>query len=160
MDVKIRTAEPDDIPPIIDLLTSFAEFEDLSASVEATPERLETAMFGMAAFVDGLVAVAEGRIVGYALFYPCFSSFRGQRGLYLEDLYVVEEFRGREVGTLLLKRVAKIAFDRGFQRIDFGVLEWNKKAISFYEKMGAVRDPQERHFKFTDGAFLALCASV
>ena len=91
--------------------------------------------------------------IGYALFYPSFASFRGQRGLYLEDIYIKQEYRGKGVGETVLKHLAKMAKGRGFERIDFQVLDWNTPAIKFYEKLGAEMDTSERHFKYTDEAF-------
>lgn len=96
--------------------------------------------------------------IGYALFFPNFSSFRGQCGFYLDDIYVNAEYRGKGVGKLMLKQIARRAKDRGFERIDFLVLDWNTPASGFYQKLGAVRDSDERHFKFTDQAFERLAS--
>ena len=156
MEIEIRNAVLHDIPQIVELMRRFAEYERLLDHFEATEESLADAMFGHEAFVNGLVADNNGRLAGYALFYQNYATFRGQRGMYLEDIYISPEFQGKGIGEAMLRRLAKIAIDRGCGRIDFQVLEWNRPAISFYEKLGAVRDDTERHFKFTDEAFRRL----
>jgi ribosomal protein S18 acetylase RimI-like enzyme len=105
-----------------------------------------------------LIAEDAGKPIAYALFYPNFASFRGQSGLYLEDIYVSEAYRGSGVGLEMLRYIARLGKERGFKRIDFQVLEWNTPAIEFYKKHGAVRDDEERHFKFTDDAFQQLAS--
>lgn len=158
MDVDIRRIEPDDVSAVVALIREFAEFEHLSQYCEVTEERLREALFGNGPVAEGLVAVDEECIIGYALYFPNFSSFRGQRGLYLDDIYVMTAYRRRGIGELMLKKLAGIATSRGFERIDFLVLDWNKKAADFYLKLGAVRDDEERHFKFTDDAFRHLAS--
>lgn len=158
MDIIIRDIAPDDIPEVIGLIREFAEFERLSAYCEITEERLTAAMFGDAAVVQGLIALDGTRAVGYAFYFPSFSSFRGHCGFYLEDIYVSGDYRGQAIGEAMLKRIAQTAAARGFERIDFLVLDWNTKAADFYLKLGAVRDDGERHFKFTDEAFRRLAS--
>ena len=156
MEIEIRNAVLHDIPQIVELMRRFAEYERLLDHFEATEESLADAMFGHEAFVNGLVADNNGRLAGYALFYQNYATFRGQRGIYLEDIYISPEFQSKGIGEAMLRRLAMITSDRGCGRIDFQVLEWNRPAISFYEKLGAVRDDTERHFKFTDEAFRRL----
>lgn len=152
----IRKIKPEDLASVVALLHEFAAFEDLSQYCEVTEERLQAAMFGDGAAVEGLIALDGERAVGYALFFPNFSSFRGQRGLYLEDLYINAEYRGSGLGKSMLREIARIAASKGCERIDFLVLDWNTTAIKFYESLGAIRDNDERHFKFTDEAFVKL----
>jgi ribosomal protein S18 acetylase RimI-like enzyme len=156
MEFKIREITREDVAEVIALLREFAKYENLLEFVEITEEKLFDAMFGENAFVEGLIALSGDRAVGYALYYASFATFRGQRGLYLEDIYISSEYRGRGLGETMLRQIARRARDRGLERIDFQVLEWNKAAIAFYEKLGAVRDEDERHFKFTDEAFGSL----
>ncbi len=158
MDVTIRHITLTDISAVIALLREFAEFERLSEYCEVDDERLSAAMFGESAVVEGLIAFDGGRAVGYALYFPSFSSFRGQCGLYLEDIYVNGDYRGQGIGEAMLKRIAQIAAARGLERIDFLVLDWNSQAVDFYLKIGALRDGEERHFKFTDDAFRRLAS--
>lgn len=156
METSIRPAAVEDVPVIIGLMRDFAEYENLSEYCTVTEAALANAMFGAGGFVDGLVAIDGSKIIGYAIFYPNFASFRGQMGLYLEDIYVNDAYRGKGVGEKMLKVIALAAKERGFERIDFQVLEWNQPAIRFYEKLGAVRSEDERHYKFSDKAFADL----
>ncbi|MCY7375703.1 MAG: GNAT family N-acetyltransferase [Pyrinomonadaceae bacterium] len=153
MNFQIKITEEKDIALIVNLIREFAAFEKLSDFCEVTEDALRDAMFGESSCVGGLMAFANENPIGYALFYENFASFRGQRGFYLEDLYVKPEFRGRKIGEAFLKKLAEIAKTRNFQRIDFLVLDWNEPAIRFYEKLGAKPDESERHFRFVGGAF-------
>jgi GNAT superfamily N-acetyltransferase len=158
MRLSLKKIERADLAAVLLLIQEFALFEELSHVCEVTVEKLEAAMFARGAVVEGLIARSGDAAIGYALFFPNFSSFRGQRGLFLDDIFVKNEFRGKGVGELLLKEIAGIAASRGLERIDFLVLDWNKPAARFYEKLGAVRDPEERHYKFTDQAFKELAS--
>jgi ribosomal protein S18 acetylase RimI-like enzyme len=159
MDLVIRAIAPADVPSIIRLLREFAAFEGLSAFCEVTEDNLSAAMFGDDAVVEGLIAFDGEAAIGYAIFYPNFASFRGQRGLYLEDIYVNDKYRGMGVGDAMIREIARTAAARGLERLDFLVLDRNTAAVKFYEKLGAVRDADERHFKFTDDAFRRLSAA-
>lgn len=156
MDIQIRKSSPDEVPAIVRLMRDFAEYENLAEYCEITEQRLFEVMFGKEAFVEGLLAFHEQVPVAYAMFYPYFASFRGQCGYYLEDIFVAEDFRRNGLGEAMVKIVARLARQRGFERIDFQVLEWNSPAVKFYEKLGAVRDDSERHFKFIDSSFNSL----
>lgn len=156
MDIQIRKSTPDEVPAIVLLMREFADYENLSDYCQITEARLSQVMFGDDAFVEGLVAFHEGNPIGYAMFYPYFASFRGQCGYYLEDIFVAEDFRRNGLGEAMVRIIAKLAKQRGFERIDFQVLEWNSPAVTFYEKLGASRDDSERHFKFIDSAFNSL----
>ena len=156
MGITIRDLELRDLSTVIQLMSEFAAFEDLSQYFEATEARLAAAMFDKGAVVEGLLATDGETPVGYALFYPNFASFRGQRGFYLEDLYISPDHRGSGVGAKMIKHIAEIGSERGYERIDFQVLDWNKSAIGFYERLGAHRDNEERHFKLTDDAYRKL----
>lgn len=153
MTLTIKNAELENIPPIIALLREFAEYENLLDFCEVTEERLKIALFGETKVAEAIVAFDGETAIGYAVFYPNFATFRGQRGFYLEDIYITKMARGRGVGEMMLKYIAKLGKECGFERIDFQVLEWNTPAVEFYKKLGAVRDDEERHFKFTDAAF-------
>jgi ribosomal protein S18 acetylase RimI-like enzyme len=160
MGISIRSIELKDLPTLVELLREFAEFEDLIDYHQVTEERLFAAMFDSNAVVEGLMVLDGDLPVGYALYYPSFSSFRGQRGLYLEDIYINEKYRGHGIGERLVRKVAGIAAARGCERLDFLVLEWNERAIKFYERLGAARDDSERHLKFTDQAFRQLAETA
>jgi len=158
MDIQIRPATEKDIPAILAMIREFAEYEELSQYCEVTEERLKIGLFGEKAVAEAIIAVENDAPVGYAVFYPNFLTFRGQRGLFLEDIYLKPEIRGRSLGEKMLRYIACLAKSRGFERIDFLVLAWNEPAIGFYKKLGAVVDESERHFKFTDQAFQKLAS--
>jgi len=141
------------VAAIIELMRDFAEYEKLLDYFKATPDKLRDAMFGERSFVHGLIAEEESEAIGYAIFYPHYATFRGQRGIYLEDIYISEKHQGRGIGEAMIRQIARTAREQGCERIDFQVLEWNTPAIGFYERLGAVRNETERHFKFTDSAF-------
>jgi ribosomal protein S18 acetylase RimI-like enzyme len=153
---QIRQAAENDIPQMLAMIREFAEFENLLDYCEVTEERLQVALFSEKAIAEAIVATENKTPVAYAIFFPFFSSFRGQSGLYLEDIYIKPEVRGKSLGEKMLRFIAKLGKLRGFERIDFQVLNWNKSAINFYIKLGAVVDETERHFKFTDDAFQRL----
>jgi len=156
MSYTIEPIKDEHIPAILVLMAEFAEYEKLARYLLITEEKLRDVMFSRQAFVGGLIATSNGEPVGYAIYYPSFSTFRGQRGIFLEDLYVSEKCRGSGLGKLMLKRIAAHARSQGIERIDFHVLDWNTPAIDFYAKLGAERADAERHYKFTDKAFANL----
>ena len=135
--VKIRPAVEDDIAAVHTLIAELADFESLQHLFVATVEDLENNLFGHNRAAEALVAEKGGGIVAYAIYFPSFSSFVGKAGLWLEDLYVKPEFRGQGVGRSLILAVAKIAEERGCQRLEWSVLDWNERAIDFYESLGA-----------------------
>jgi len=153
MSIHIEKAVEENIPQIIALMREFAEYEKLLDSFEVTEERLKRALFGDGKVAEAILAFDGETPVAYAVFFPYLATFRGQRGIYLEDIFITKIARGKGVGEMMLKYIAKLAKERGFERIDFQVLKWNTPAIAFYERLGAVRDDEERHFKFTDEAF-------
>jgi len=153
MNFQIKNASKKDVPQIVKMIREFAAFENLSDYCEVTEEKLRDAMFGENPCVEGLMAFDDDKAIGYALFYENFSSFRGQRGLYLEDLYIKPAYRGRKIGEAFLAKLAQIAKARNFVRIDFLVLNWNEPAIKFYKKLGAEMNADERHFRFVGEGF-------
>jgi len=153
MNIRIEKAARENIPQIIAFLREFAEYEELLDYLEVTEERLKIALFGENKIAEAIVAFDGETAIGYAIFFPHFSTFRGERGFFLEDIFITKDFRGKGVGEMMLKYIAKIANERGFSRIDFQVLEWNAPAVKFYEKLGAERNDEDRHFKFSGEAF-------
>lgn len=136
--VVIAPAQPNDLLRLLELIRQLAEYERRLEQVKATEEGLERALFGERPVAEAALAWYGGNTVGYALFYPVFSTFRGRAALYLEDVYVVPESRGQGVGWALMRYLAQIAQQRGYDRIEWSVLEWNTPAIAFYKKLGAV----------------------
>ncbi len=146
-------AETTDIPGVLNLIREFADYEDLRKHLEVTDEKLKDVMFSENSFVIGLVAFNDQTPIGYALFYPAFLSFKGQRSIYLEDIFITKKYRKHGIGKKLLNEVAKYGKEIGAVRMDFQVLDWNLPAKHFYKKHGAITDNEERHFKFVDKGF-------
>ena len=153
MNIEIRKAAQYDCAGIVTLMRDFAEYEKLGKYFTLSEEKLSAVMFEDEGYVQGIVALDDGEIIAYALFYKSFASFRGQRGFYLEDIFIDNNYRGLGIGETMLKNIAQIAKSQGVERIDFQVLDWNAPAINFYEKLGAESNLDESHFKFTDEAF-------
>ena len=140
----IRAAEPRDVADIVRLIGRLAEFEHLEHLMQATPEKLAPHLFGPRPAAEALVVDCGPRVVGFALFFTNFSTFLARPGLYLEDLFVEPELRGRGIGQAVLTRLAELAAERGCGRFEWSVLDWNVNAIRFYERMGATVMPDWR----------------
>jgi GNAT superfamily N-acetyltransferase len=137
MTAVIRSAELADVPVIADLIRGLARFEKLEHEVTMTEELLAKNLFGPQRYAQTLIAEVGGSPVGFALFFHNFSTFLAVPGIYLEDLFVVPEHRGHGIGRALLQRLAQIAVERGCGRLEWAVLDWNRDAIGFYERLGA-----------------------
>jgi len=137
VEVILAPARRQDVPVILALIQGLAEYERLSHEVVATTDKLEASLFGPGPAAEVVLAWAGGEAVGFALFFHNYSTFLARRGLYLEDLFVVPEWRGRGVGRRLLTHLAKIAVERGCGRFEWSVLSWNEPAVGFYQKLGA-----------------------
>ena len=136
-DFEIRQAEEGDVPEIIELIKALAEFENLSEEVVATEELLKITLFGINSPAEVQIAFDKNKTLGFALYFRSFSTFLGRPGIYLEDLYVRENARGKGVGEALLRRLAQRTREIGGGRLEWAVLNWNEPAIGFYQKMGA-----------------------
>ena len=148
-DFALRAAEPRDTAAIVGLIRELAEFERLTHLLQVTPDTLAPHLFGPRPVVEAIVAERGGEVVAFALFFTNFSSFLGKPGLYLEDLIVAPEQRGRGIGSALLARLARIAVERDYGRFEWSVLDWNEHAIRFYERMGATVMPDWRICRVT-----------
>ncbi|HVU22862.1 MAG TPA: GNAT family N-acetyltransferase [Opitutus sp.] len=135
----IRSATPADVPLILAFIRGLADYEKLSHEVEATEEKLRATLFGEKPAAECVLAFAGGAPAGFAIFFTNYSTFLAKPGLYLEDLFVKPEFRGRGLGKALLLYLAKLANARGCGRMEWAVLDWNQPAIDFYESLGARR---------------------
>jgi GNAT superfamily N-acetyltransferase len=133
----IRPAGPDDSATIANLVRELAVYEKLEQFVTATAEDFRRCLFGERPAAETLLAEIERQPVGFALAFPTFSTFRGQPGMYLEDLFVRPEHRGRGIGKALLATLAKVAVLRGYGRLEWAVLNWNSPALGFYRSLGA-----------------------
>jgi GNAT superfamily N-acetyltransferase len=135
---EIRPATEADVPIILSLIRELAEYERLSHEVVATEGLLRESLFGERRGAEVLIACCKGAPAGFALFFHSFSTFLGRPGIYLEDLYVKPEFRGRGIGRALLAHLARLAKGRGCGRLEWAVLDWNEPAIKLYKSIGAV----------------------
>ena len=150
--VKVVSASDRDVPLILQMIRDLAEYERMSDQVVATEDGLREVLFGAQPQAEVLIAYADDRPAGFALFFHNFSTFVGRRGLYLEDLFVKPEFRGLGLGRRLLTELARIAIDRNCGRFEWSVLDWNEPAIGFYEKLGAEMMKEWRIFRLTGDA--------
>ncbi len=136
--LRIAPANESDVPVILGFIRKLAEYEKLSHLVVATEENIREHVFGANPVAEVLLAYGGREPVGFALYFRNFSTFLGQPGIYLEDLFVEPAHRGRGIGKALLARLAKIAIERGYGRLDWAVLDWNAPSIEFYRGLGAV----------------------
>ena len=134
----IRPATPDDTAAIAALIRGLAEYERLTEYVKLDEARLREHLFGPRPYAEVLLAEEAGAVVGYALFFPVYATFRGEPALYLEDLFVRPGHRGKGHGKALLRELARLAVERGYPRMDWAVLNWNEPALRFYRALGAV----------------------
>ena len=155
---NIRLAGVDDVSEIFVLIKELADYERLLDQVIATEELLEETLFGENSNVEVLLAYDENHILGFALYFRTFSTFLGRPGIYLEDLFVREFARGRGIGESLLRRIARRTLEMGGGRLEWAVLDWNKTAISFYKKMGAVPLNEWTTFRVTGEKLKELAA--
>ena len=137
--IQIVPARPDDVPVILELIRGLGEYERLSDEIVATEDGLRKWLFGERPAAEVVLANVDSTVAGFALFFHNFSTFLGRPGLYLEDLFVKPEWRGRGIGQRLLVHLAGLAVERGCGRVEWTVLDWNEPAIAFYESIGAQR---------------------
>ena len=135
--LQIRTADPEDVALLLDLIRELADYEKAPQEAVATPELLHASLFGDKPTAEAVVAEWDGEPAGFALFFHNYSTWLGRAGLYLEDLFVREDKRGRGIGKALLLHLARVAHERGCGRMEWAVLDWNTPAIEFYEALGA-----------------------
>ncbi|MCI0381152.1 MAG: GNAT family N-acetyltransferase [Gemmataceae bacterium] len=133
----IRPATAADVPVICNLIRALADYEKLLHLVELDESRLREHLFGATRYAEVLLAEEAGEVVGFALFFANYSTFLGQPGIYLEDLFVKPEQRGKRHGKALLAELARLAVERGCGRLEWSVLNWNEPAIRFYQTLGA-----------------------
>lgn len=164
--VEIRVATQDDVPVILAFIRGLAEYERLSQHVVATEESIAKSMFGQRPAAEAILAFAPlenpahpPQAVGFALFFENFSTFAGRRGMYLEDLFVMPEARGRGIGKSLFRELARISVEREYCRLDWAVLDWNEPAIKFYRSIGAEVMDEWTINRLTGRSLLALAGS-
>jgi len=135
--LSIRSVNEADVSLLAEFIRGIAEYEKLADEVVADEAVLRESFFGSRPSAEALIAEWDGKPVAFAVFFENFSTFKGRSGLYLEDLYVIPEYRKKGIGKALLTYLARIAFERGCPRFEWVVLDWNQNAIDFYESFGA-----------------------
>jgi GNAT superfamily N-acetyltransferase len=153
----IRPAAREDVPLLLELIGALAEYERLRDEVVLDAALLEQHLFGERPAAETAIAEVDGAAVGYALFFPTFSTFLGRPGIWLEDLFVLPAHRRGGIGRALLLHVAQLAVARGCGRLEWSALDWNEPALAFYRELGA-RVLPEWHLHRLDGTALAAVA--
>ena len=148
MSFEIRVAKREDSKKILEFINMLAVYEKMQDQVVATVEKIESEIFDKKS-AEVLFAVEDGKEVGFALYFKNFSTFLGKSGIYLEDLFVMPEYRNKGYGKALLKRLAKIAVESGAGRFEWCCLDWNKPSIEFYERLKATRLNEWLIFRLT-----------
>jgi len=136
-DFKIRFAQIEDVPLILEFIKELADYEKMLDEVTATEEILEKSLFERKR-AEVIIGEYKGTPVSFALFFHNFSTFLGKEGIYLEDLYVKPHMRGKGIGKMMLSFLAKLCIERNCGRLEWWCLDWNTPSIGFYKKMGAV----------------------
>ncbi len=135
--VVVRPATGGDAALLVEMMRELAEFEQLLDIFQTTEQRLQDALFGPRVAAEGLIGEVDGEVAGYAVFFTTFSTFVAQPGIWLEDVYVRPALRGSGVGTALLSAVASRVLELGEGRLEFSALDWNERALRFYDGLGA-----------------------
>jgi GNAT superfamily N-acetyltransferase len=156
----IELATERDVPVILRLIKGLADYEKLAHEVVATEAGLRASLFGSRRVAEVLIGYAGSEPIGFAVFFHNYSTFLGRPGIYLEDLFVLPEWRRRGLGTRLLRRIAQIAVERGCGRLEWSVLDWNEPAINFYKKLGARAMHEWTVFRVTGEALTDLAAKA
>src|SRR5580693_648717 len=158
-EIQISPATEADVPAILEMIRELAEYEKLSHVVVATEEQLRDTLFGERPAAEVLLAHVNAEPVGFALFFPNYSTFLAQPGIYLEDLFVKPHARGKGAGLALFIELARIAVVRGCGRVEWSVLDWNGPSIQFYKKLGAVPMDEWTTFRLTSEPLAKLAAN-
>ncbi|MFB6719712.1 GNAT family N-acetyltransferase [Kribbella sp. NPDC056345] len=154
--MTVRRARPEDVPAIVELVHALADYERAPTECHLTVEQLETALFGESPAVFAHVALLDDRIVGCAIWFLSFSTWRGVHGIYLEDLFVRPEARGTGLGKALLTALAQECVTNNYERLEWSVLNWNTPAIDFYKSLAAHPQDEWTVYRLTDKALAKL----
>lgn len=158
--MTVRPAGPEDVPVLLALVRELAAYEREPDAVEATEEDLRRALFEEGTCSAHVATTGDGEVVGFALWYPTFSTWTGRAGLWLEDLFVRPSARGTGLGRALLQALAAVCLERGYRRFEWWVLDWNAPAIGFYRALGAVPQDDWTTYRVHGDALSALAAGV
>ncbi|HWE52400.1 MAG TPA: GNAT family N-acetyltransferase [Bryobacteraceae bacterium] len=156
MSIRIVPAVESDVPLILEMIEGLAEYEKLSQEVIATGERLRETLFAARPAAEVLLGYLDGECAGMALYFSNYSTFLARPGLFLEDLYVKPHLRGRGLGRALLAKLAEIAVERDYGRVEWDVLDWNAPSIGFYKALGAIPMDEWTRFRLTGDALRRL----
>lgn len=159
MGFRIRSAQVEDVSTIFGLIQALAEYEKLSHAVTGHEAALKEHLFGDRPCIEAVLADSEGKSVGFALFFTNYSTFLTKPGIYLEDLFVLPEYRGMGIGKALLSHLAGLALERDCGRLEWSVLDWNEPAIGFYQRMGATILPDWRICRVTEDAIAQIASA-
>lgn len=157
--ITIRRATPGDVAIILTFIRELAVYEKLADHVVATEDDMHVALFGERPVIEAVIASKDDEPVGYALFFPTFSTFLGRPGMYLEDIYVRPSARGFGIGRKMLEHLAHITVQRGWGRLEWSVLDWNEPSIAFYKKMGATAMDEWTVFRIAGQALRKLAGN-
>lgn len=159
-ELTLRPATPADVPVLFELIVALAEYEKLSHAVTGSADALQDHLFGSKPYVEAILAEYGEQGVGFALFFHNYSTFLTKPGIYLEDLFVLPEFRRKGIGKAILTYLAQLAVSRDCGRLEWSVLDWNEPAIAFYESMGASVLPDWRICRVTGESLTQLAAQA
>lgn len=154
MSTTIRQARPTDAQAIYDMIYELAVYEKAPQEVVTTPDEIQATLFGEGSKTEALICEIEGKIAGYAVFFTSYSTWLGRNGIYMEDLYISPDFRGKGAGKALLKQIAQCAVERKCGRLEWSVLDWNQPAIDFYLSIGAVAQSEWVRYRLDGEALL------
>ena len=157
--LQIRPAKESDVPLVLDFIRKLAEYGDISSEATVTEADVRTALFGQPPVAQAILAYLGSEPAGFAVYSFTFSSFMGKPGIYVEDLFVEHQFRGRGVGKALLVTLAGLGRERGCGRLEWSVLNWNEQAMEFYQDLGAVPMDEWTTFRLTGDALERLASS-
>ncbi|MEV4803282.1 GNAT family N-acetyltransferase [Nonomuraea sp. NPDC049421] len=146
----IRPATPADVPEIVSMIRELAEYEKAAHEVRVTEEQLHDTLFRDHPAAFAHMAEQDGEVVGFTLWFLTYSTWRGVHGVYMEDLYVRPRHRGGGHGVALVRELARVCAERGYERLEWAVLDWNEPSIAFYEKLGAVNQNEWYRYRLTD----------
>lgn len=155
-----RAACRQDVPVILRLIHELAEYEKLAHEVVADEATLAESLFGKKQYAEVLLAEVEGNVAGFCLFFHNFSTFLGKPGIYIEDIYVRPEYRSQGIGKKFFSEISTIAEQRKCGRVEWWVLDWNKPAITFYERMGAVAMDEWTVYRLTEEKYKRLKSMI
>lgn len=154
MNITIRQARPEDAAAIYDMIFELAVYEKAPEEVVTTPDEIRETLFGAGSNTEALICEIDNKIAGYAVFFTSYSTWLGRNGIYMEDLYISPDYRGKGAGRAMLKNIAQCAVSRKCGRLEWSVLDWNQPAIDFYLSIGALPQSEWVRYRLDGEALL------